>query len=1287
MTLSFSLFSQVEMKYNANSESLPIWTQLMYAENPDEGAVINAYTDYYKAHELVKNKHTQYYKRWLRSISRFSNAKPTFQTSKSSNQWECVGPWDFDKDAASRSYAPGAAHVYTVEQSVSNPNVLYAGSATAGAWKTIDKGDNWNLITQDLSLNGVYAIEIDFTNFNTVYISGNGGIYKSIDGGNNWSIIGGTNFVSLNHSVKDIKLHPQDNQKLFVASNHGLYLSNDAGLTFNQVMSGSFQEIEFQPSGTLNNMSLATPIDPNTGQSGNAFNLINTSSSSLVITGFSQGPSSINTSDTNVIMEVYTTTGDYRFSPVWTLAGSNIVNLATGAATGYTPVSLISIPVGDTVGIWIGRTTGILGYTTGSGIPGVSPRAQNTDLTITEGHGGTYPNGVQFSLRNWNGIVHYGNPNSIQDTIYFIKQAGDSTEFYRSDDGGNTMTQYSNGWPSPGTGDEQKRTEIAVSPADPDKIVALATGSANGGSGLYGIYISNDKGENWTFQCCGPQPAGPPDSININMMGWQPDGSDDGGQYYYDLALAVNPNNADIIHVGGVNHWISFDDGVTFTCPAKWSQPHKKGYVHADIHDINYFGNDLWFACDGGVFYSDNAGDSIYKKQYGIAGTDFWGFGAGFKDGDVMLGGTYHNGTLLKDNNTYINDWICTQGGDNYRGFVNFGNPRQVYHDGGGKLLSGDRTIPIESFTLGKKPNADYITGESSQMEFDPRCYNWNYIGEDTTLWLSKNNGASYSPVHHFNDKVTSVEVAWSNPDVIYVATWPSWWGTKHIYRSSDAGNTWIEITPTNINGQNWIPYDITISSYDENTLWIARCSMYGDASNAQGYEVFKSVDGGQNWINWSTPTLDNINVTNIEHQRGGNGVYIGTRESVYYRNNSMNNWVIYDNNLPKSTYSTQLIPYYREGLLRNGTNRSAYEIDFYENTPPSAQISADKLEINCMNDTVRFVDHSAVRLSSASWLWTFPGGTPNSSSLEDPVVVYSGPGTYDVTLEVTDAFGSNTQTITDFIAYTDSVSPITNAISYAQDFESGTYPPEGWTKPDWTFGWNSIELDTGINCTPTTAIYVNHYWIDKRGEEVYLITNKVKLGGGTTAQNWLTYNYAYCGYSGYADGLRIEISTNCGVTWDSIYGASGAALQTTGYVNSPWYPTCGTWRTDSLDLTSFGYNGDTIMVRFVAINDYGNRFFMDNININGQNILQVQELEDAFHTSIYPNPTKGIFSIRTDANNLEISIYSTLGELVLKEKIIDGLKQIDLSNQSKGIYFVKLKSGNKTLHRKLLIQ
>ena len=199
-----------------------------------------------------------------------------------------------------------------------------------------------------------------------------------------------------------------------------------------------------------------------------------------------------------------------------------------------------------------------------------------------------------------------------------------------------------------------------------------------------------------------------------------------------------------------------------------------------------------------------------------------------------MLGGTYHNGTLLKDNNTYIGDWICTQGVDNYRGFVNFGNPRQVYHDGGGKLLPGDRTINISSFPLNKKPNASYIIGESSQLEFDPGCYNWVYSGNDSPLWLSQDNGTNFEAIHHFDDKVTSIEVSWSNPNVIYVATWESWWGAKKIWRTANAGQSWIEVTPTNINGQAWIPYDITVSSYNENILWIATTSMDGGVQDAQ---------------------------------------------------------------------------------------------------------------------------------------------------------------------------------------------------------------------------------------------------------------------------------------------------------------------------------------------------------------------------------------------------------------------------------------------------------------------
>ena len=60
-----------------------------------------------------------------------------------------------------------------------------------------------------------------------------------------------------------------------------------------------------------------------------------------------------------------------------------------------------------------------------------------------------------------------------------------------------------------------------------------------------------------------------------------------------------------------------------------------------------------------------------------------------------------------------------------------------------------------------------------------------------------------------------------------------------------------------------------------------------GNYSFIDGYKVFKSINGGQSWINLSTPILDGDKPTNIEHQRGSDGgVYLGTRNSVYYRNN-----------------------------------------------------------------------------------------------------------------------------------------------------------------------------------------------------------------------------------------------------------------------------------------------------------------------------------------------------------------------------------------------------------------
>ncbi len=64
---------------------------------------------------------------------------------------------------------------------------------------------------------------------------------------------------------------------------------------------------------------------------------------------------------------------------------------------------------------------------------------------------------------------------------------------------------------------------------------------------------------------------------------------------------------------------------------------------------------------------------------------------------------------------------------------------------------------------------------------------------------------------------------------------------------------------------------------------------------------------------------------------------------------------------------------------------------------------------------TVNFTDKSTG--SPTSWSWTFQGGTPSSSTQQNPSdILYSNPGTYQVSLTVSDGTHSNTETKTNFI-------------------------------------------------------------------------------------------------------------------------------------------------------------------------------------------------------------------------------------------------------------------------------
>ncbi|HSK11950.1 MAG TPA: S8 family serine peptidase, partial [Phnomibacter sp.] len=81
---------------------------------------------------------------------------------------------------------------------------------------------------------------------------------------------------------------------------------------------------------------------------------------------------------------------------------------------------------------------------------------------------------------------------------------------------------------------------------------------------------------------------------------------------------------------------------------------------------------------------------------------------------------------------------------------------------------------------------------------------------------------------------------------------------------------------------------------------------------------------------------------------------------------------------------------------------------------PPLADFTATNRNI-AAGGNVSYSDRSA--FGPTTWSWSFPGGTPSTSNVQNPAnIVYNTPGTYPVTLTVTNPYGQATETKTNYI-------------------------------------------------------------------------------------------------------------------------------------------------------------------------------------------------------------------------------------------------------------------------------
>lgn len=818
-------------------------------------------------------------------------------------------------------------------------------------------------------------------------------------------------------------------------------------------------------------------------------------------------------------------------------------------------------------------------------------------------------------------------------------------EFFTSNDTGATWQIQTNGWYSSSDPDRYDGgARLAVTAADPNRVYAYLIGEAKANDvGFIGVYRSDDAGLTWTLPN-GPA-GGPYSATHPNLAR-----GTDTWQYhqgFYNCAIMASNTHADSILIGGLNLWRSNDGGLTFSSVS--------GYVggplsmHVDNQDFRAFGTDYWITTDGGIYH----GNDFFTTQpvvqmSGVHGADYWGFGQGWNE-DVLVGGMYHNG-----NNAYHQDYPAGEflglgGGEAATGYVNPGiNRRTFFSDIGGRLIPLSITGTITGIPFGLAPNETYYSAESSELEFHPNCYNIAFLGRDNSLWKTTDGGGAFGLVHTFgtdaNSQVKYIEIARSNPDVMYLSQQPSSGNSGQVWKTTDGGGTWTSITLPSTGNRRKIL--LALDPENENTLWIA----LPQASN--GSKVWKTTNGGTSWTNLTTTMLDGESIHSLAHVGGtANGIYACTNNTVYYRDDNLTDWEIFNTDLPLQFSTNIARPFYRDGKLRIASyGKGIWESDFHtQPTRPIATPMVNALDAICSTDTFFFEDHSMLNHAGATWAWTFQGGTPASSTQRNPAVTFAGIGSHLVTLTVTDGFG-NSDLDSMYVTLTG-----VSATSITTDFEAN-FPPTGYT----TFATANLTWaqapGVGGYGTSSTSSKCDNYNVDGSGSYADL---RAYVNLDSVQGTLVSFDVAYAEYGGqYTDTLEVLASNDCGLTFTQLYRKGGQTLATAPNLTSgEFVPAASEWRTDSVDLSAYTGSSE-VVVAFRSIGHYGQTMYLDNINIAGTTIIGVADHLPGDFVQLVPNPVLQDGSLRLRSNRTEtfqVRLHDLQGKLLVQQTLHDG--------------------------------
>jgi len=500
-------------------------------------------------------------------------------------------------------------------------------------------------------------------------------------------------------------------------------------------------------------------------------------------------------------------------------------------------------------------------------------------------------------------------------TKFFAAQWGG--QVLESSDG-NSWTVVGTGFPNGNVG----RIEVAAQIGNPDVVYAFV---ADTNGLVLGVYRFDAGAGQWS------PIANPPDVL--------PKDDNGNSQGDYDLALAIDPNNPDLIYLGGSyfndpQYW----PGSIWRCQVTKSG---SGYqmtatsigvnAHADVHILVHSpgdSNSLWVGCDGGLFLNrDPQGTGIFKAcNNGLSCLCSNFFGQHPTDPGVLFCGLQDNGTARGASGGI---WKSVNGGDGGYCQINWSDPLQVLVFANGSVYRAtDGGQGHDSWTETKFPWAT-MTEPMASPPYNPANASEASLvalGSGQSVHFSTDFGGSWlTDTVDLPTQASIFAITFASGTRLYVGTTGG-----EVFRVDKAGNSWQQQRVDNVSAGalplQGLICDIAIDWADPSTN-----SIYIAFGGTGDYRHVWHFDGTA-WEQRSGPAGGSTNLLDVEHnamvvdRQAPTNVYVGADIGVWHTSDKGQNWAPLSNGLPEApVFDLQIHPTKR--LLRASTHgRGLYE-------------------------------------------------------------------------------------------------------------------------------------------------------------------------------------------------------------------------------------------------------------------------------------------------------------------------------------------------------------------------